>query len=319
MAVLHIVLTILKIIGILLLILLGILLLTVLAVLFCPVRYSAQGYKDEEKYGGRAKVSWLCHLISFTVWYDSREGETGYGIRIFGIPLLKLLEALSKRKEKKRLEEVQKTEKEILQKESREISDKEEMPDEEQPEKELESERASEEKPVRQEESSGRKTEESFRQAEGKGQIFFRRIKSIFKLPGKIFGAFRKFRLTAEGICDKIRKIRNFLESERFKGGMCLIIQEGKKLLTHVKPRKIEGHIKFGTEDPCLTGEILGAAGIFYPLYGENFSIEPCFEQRVLEGTISLRGRIYGIVLLTMAVKIFRSRDIRYIIRHFRQ
>ena len=95
------------------------------------------------------------------------------------------------------------------------------------------------------------------------------------------------------------------------------MLQEGKKMLAHVKPRKIEGRIKFGTEDPCLTGEILGAAGIFYPLYGENFSIEPCFDQTVLEGTISLKGRMYGIVLLISAVKILRSRDIRYIIRHF--
>ena len=99
MAVLHIVLMILKFIGILLLILLGIFLLTVLGVLFCPVRYSAQGYKDENKYGGKAKVSWLCHLVSFSVWYDSSQGEAGYGVRIFGIPLLKVLEELSKRKE----------------------------------------------------------------------------------------------------------------------------------------------------------------------------------------------------------------------------
>ena len=101
MAVLHIVLMILKFIGILLLILLGIFLLTVLGVLFCPVRYSAQGYKDENKYGGKAKVSWLCHLVSFSVWYDSSQGEAGYGVRIFGIPLLKVLEELSKRKESK--------------------------------------------------------------------------------------------------------------------------------------------------------------------------------------------------------------------------
>ena len=102
MAVLHIVLMILKFIGILLLILLGIFLLTVLGVLFCPVRYSAQGYKDENKYGGKAKVFWLCHLVSFSVWYDSSQGEAGYGVRIFGIPLLKVLEELSKRKEKKK-------------------------------------------------------------------------------------------------------------------------------------------------------------------------------------------------------------------------
>ena len=109
------------------------------------------------------------------------------------------------------------------------------------------------------------------------------------------------------------------MENEKYKRGMNLILQEGKRLLAHVLPRKVQGCLKFGTEDPCLTGEILGAAGIFYPLYGENFSIEPCFDQTVLEGTVSLRGRMYGIMVLISAVKIIRSRDVRYIIRHFRQ
>lgn len=311
MAVLHIVLMILKFIGILLLILLGIFLLTVLGVLFCPVRYSAQGYKDENKYGGKAKVSWLCHLVSFSVWYDSSQGEAGYGVRIFGIPLLKVLEELSKRKEKKKRK--QRQPKYRRQKEkggkyrNRTKLQKKKLPRKVLKQKKLWRRKAHEKN----------KGGEDFRQTEGKAQRLLGKVKAIFQIPGKIFEAFRKFQLTAKGICDKIRKIKNFLESEKFKRGMCLILQEGKKMLAHVKPRKIEGRIKFGTEDPCLTGEILGAAGIFYPLYGENFSIEPCFDQTVLEGTISLKGRMYGIVLLISAVKILRSRDIRYIIRHF--
>ncbi len=101
---------------------------------------------------------------------------------------------------------------------------------------------------------------------------------------------------------------------------MSLILQEGKKLLIHMLPGKIQGRIKFGTDDPCLTGEILGAAGIFYPLYGKNFSIEPCFDQTVLEGTVSLRGRMYGIHGADLGGEDHPvSRDVRYIIKHFRQ
>ena len=102
MAVLHIVFMILKIIGILLLVLVGILLLGVLAVLFCPVRYQARGYRDKEHYGGKAGVSWLFHLIFFTVWYDSGEDRAVYEIRIFGIPVLKLLKVLKQRKRQKK-------------------------------------------------------------------------------------------------------------------------------------------------------------------------------------------------------------------------
>ena len=50
MGIIHIILGILKVVGILLLIVLGILLLAVLAALFCPVTYSAMGSRDAEAY-----------------------------------------------------------------------------------------------------------------------------------------------------------------------------------------------------------------------------------------------------------------------------
>ena len=311
MAVLHIVFMILKVIGILLLILLGILLLGVLALLFCPVRYQARGYRDKEQYGGKAGVSWLFHLIGLTVWYDSKEEKSDYEIRIFGIPVRKFFKALKQRKRKKTGE---KRGKKILLPQtpsSNEVIRTEEKKALEPSEAETE-EGSPEVGPERQ-------NTEKRATARKKEPAFLKKIREILRFPGKIMKALKNFRLTVKDICDKIKKIKKFLENEKFKRGMNLILQEGKKLLIHVLPQKTEGYIKFGTEDPCLTGEILGAASIFYPLYGENFSIEPCFDQTVLEGTVFLKGRMYGVMLLISAVKIFRSRDVRYIIRHFRQ
>lgn len=318
MAALHIVFMILKITGILLLVLLGLLLAILLALLFCPVRYQARGYRDRERYGGKAGVSWLFHLLAFSAWYDSSEENAGYEIRVLGIPLLKFLKAVREKKKKQRKKSRNRKRALPSQKEhsTQEVPKKrtgsverEELPEEEQknPEnaEETGTERERREIPVREE----RKKEPAF----------LKKIREIFRIPGKIGRALKNFRLTAGDICDKIKKIKEFLESEKFKRGMRLILEEGKKLLAHGFPRKIQGRIKFGTEDPCLTGEILGAAGIFYPLYGENFSIEPCFDQTVLEGTVFLKGRMYGVMVLISAVKLFRSRDVRWMIRHFRQ
>ena len=316
MAALHIVFMILKITGILLLVLLGLLLAILLALLFCPVRYQARGYRDQERYGGKAGVSWLFHLLAFSLWYDSGEEKAGYEIRILGIPLLKLLKVVREKKKKQR-KKIRKKEfpspKEHSTQEIRRnrtvSAERDELPEEEQ--KNLESsEKAETKREIR---------ETPAREERKKEPAFLKKIREIFRIPGKIGRALKNFRLTAGDICDRIRKIKEFLESEKFKRGMRLILEEGKKLLAHGFPRKIQGRIKFGTEDPCLTGEILGAAGIFYPLYGENFSIEPCFGQTVLEGTVSLKGRMYGVMVLISAVKIIRSRDVRYIIRHFRQ
>ena len=101
MAVLHMILIVFKILGVFLLIILGILMLAVAVILFCPVRYRAEGYKDERTYGGEVGISWLFHLISFRIWYESKKGKAEYSVRILGIPVLKLISGIADRKEKK--------------------------------------------------------------------------------------------------------------------------------------------------------------------------------------------------------------------------
>lgn len=82
---LHIILLILKITGILVLILLGILLGVLLLVLLVPVRYQIDGvWADRPK--GRAKITWLLHMVSVTAAYEE---DFSVVIRLFGIRILK--------------------------------------------------------------------------------------------------------------------------------------------------------------------------------------------------------------------------------------
>ncbi|MGF0034194.1 DUF2953 domain-containing protein [Bariatricus sp. SGI.154] len=72
---LHILLLILKIIGIIIAAILGILVLLIGIVLFVPVRYEAKGEFDGTLEGidVRAKVTWLLHLVKVTVCYENQE------------------------------------------------------------------------------------------------------------------------------------------------------------------------------------------------------------------------------------------------------
>ena len=82
----HLILGILKIIGIILLTLISILLLILLAIAFVPVRYFVQGkFSDDETYAD-VKVSWLLHIISFTFSID-RTAQSKIAVRLFGIKL----------------------------------------------------------------------------------------------------------------------------------------------------------------------------------------------------------------------------------------
>ena len=85
---LHMLLLILKILGIGLLVLLGLLLLFLLIVLFVPLGYEGQGSFIGKVPRGRGRVRWLWGLISLSVSYD---GEASAKLRLFGIPLFDLL------------------------------------------------------------------------------------------------------------------------------------------------------------------------------------------------------------------------------------
>ncbi len=106
-----VVLSILKIIGIILLVILCIILALLLIVLFVPIRYNAHVVKEERGPDGKitegltaqAGISWLLHIISFGVSF--KEGRLSKGLKIFGIDL-------SKRKKKKEKKKKRKTAKE---------------------------------------------------------------------------------------------------------------------------------------------------------------------------------------------------------------
>lgn len=285
MILLHILLGILKVVGILLLILVGLILLGILLLLFCPVVYEGEAHKDASAYGGYLKISWLFHILSFRMFFGNQEQGNGYSVKIFGIPMEKVGKLLKgKKKEKKPTGSQELSAMEVYQQKDQQ----------KEPEKET---KAFAEEPV------GKSAEESEEES----------------LTEKFSAFFRKIWLTGKKICDKIEKIRNILESERFARLKTLFLYHGKRTVLHVRPRKVRGYLKIGTEDPCITGELLAVAGIFFPVYGEHITIEPYFEKNILEGTIFLKGRIYGGFFVHLAIKLFLDSDVRFMIKKIKQ
>ena len=88
------------------------------------------------------------------------------------------------------------------------------------------------------------------------------------------------------------------------------------RFLKHILPRKLEGSIAFGLGDPEYTGYITGIAAIFYPKYGEHFSLYPDFERRMFEAKCKGRGRIRPGYMLVLVVSILKEKSIRTMIKN---
>lgn len=329
MLLLHILLTILKILGILLLIAVGLLLLIVLALLFVPVTYTVQGDKSQETWGISGRVSWLFGGISARFWH---RGETGWELRLLGIPVRKLMRRLRGGKRRKRQEKKTSSGR----KEKGASAQNGPSPSDESPVQRTPSfskGSSVQKEPLAQKESPCQETKaaegtESGEPKRGPGRIaaavgnLWRRIRSFFvrlvQLPGKIAGRIGKMWLTFRRFCDKIRRWKEFLTRDTTKAAVKFLLGRGRALLVHVLPRKVRGNVTVGFEDPAMTGQLLAAAGVFYPLYKENIQITPVFDRQVLEGDFLIKGRIFGAAFVWTAWKIYRNRNVRITWQGFR-
>ena len=73
------------------------------------------------------------------------------------------------------------------------------------------------------------------------------------------------------------RIISEAVEDEENQKAVRLLISRVKYLLHHLRFRKFEGRLAFGFEDPAMVGRTLAVLSLFYPLYGERFTITPVF------------------------------------------
>ena len=298
---LQVLLLILKIILLVLAAVLGLAVLLVMLVLFVPVRYRAYGKKKEETFL-EAKLSWLFHLVSIPI--NFRDGVLSAKVKVFGFTVMNLAE----------------------QEESGEAGDwkaegdvrggsPQEIPESEERTEPAKGEDVSEKAEVIKSLEVGKEKKGVFRD-------FVRFLKAVWRFLKEIPVKIRNLKCTFQRFCDKIkrmvkryREMKAFALDERTKAAVGLVWKQAGILLGQALPRKIRGRLHFGTEDPALTGQILGAIGIFYPLFMDNVKVEPDFEKPALDGELSLKGRLRIVTVLRIAWRLYRDKNVRYVYR----
>lgn len=296
---------ILKIIGIILAAVLGLAILLLLLVLFVPVRYRAYGVKKEGECRAEAKISWLLHLISVPVAF--REGELSAKIKILGITLMDLTDSGSFEEAEPVPEPAERTE------EQKTAQSGERQAQEHPVEKQAAPERTSQKK---------EELEEEEEEKNGIFSRFLQFLRTIWKFFAGIPRKLKNLKCTFRRFCGKIKRMarkyraaKEFALDERTKAAVRLVLEQAKIFARQALPRKICGEVRFGTSDPALTGQILGIAGIFYPLFMDNVKVDPDFEQTILEGELFLKGRLRIVSAVRIAWRLFRDKNVRYVYR----
>ncbi|MDY5649320.1 MAG: DUF2953 domain-containing protein, partial [Lachnospiraceae bacterium] len=139
-------------------------------------------------------------------------------------------------------------------------------------------------------------------------------------------GILEKLKYTFRMICVKITDIRanwkyytDMLKKEEVKNAFSLCRRQLMGLLRHAAPRKLSGDLTIGLEDPAMTGQLYGLYCALGCLHRYRIAVTPDFEQKILKGTIRLRGHVRGIHLLILGLKLLFDKNIRYLIKELRQ
>ena len=282
----HILLLILKAIGILILVLLGLVLAVVCLVLFVPVCYEAGGsWKD--KPAGKGKISWLFGAVSLSAGYDGDESGLTAGVRLFGQKLWEMGEEKETPKAPWPLDE------ETLRGTD---AERKEPKDRKKPEEK--------ETALWEENQQPRPEPEDKRHTEHKKKDVFGRIKVFLE----------KLKFSFQSFCDKFKNMQNiaeekkaWLEDEENQASLKLLWKQTGRFLRHVCPRGGKGSVTFGFEEPYLTGQALSAAALIYPFFEGNLEICPVFDETVFEAEGSFKGRIRAGYLLWLGLGILRD------------
>lgn len=289
---------ILKWLGILLLVLLGLVLTVLLAVLFLPVRYEAEGSFRGELLA-KGQISWLWRLFSIQAVYD---GDTEVSLRIFGV------------KPGRKKETAERTEK--TETPDPVVTGSGKRPEEEVPvyESRPKAEVPASEKHQGTEEGIKEKVPAAGTKNAKNGQKKKRVRQSLFQ----------KIKVTFQRICGKLKtaeerwqKLMEFLEKEENKNTFRLLKRQVICFFKHVLPGKVSGTVRFGFEDPYTTGRILTYISPFYGWYGRTIQVIPVFDEQVLDGELSLKGRIRIATLLFIGFQVWRDKNFRTLLKRW--
>lgn len=269
---LHILLCILKIIGLIIAALLGVLILLVCTVLFVPIRYKGVATADGtiESAVLRFQVSWLFHLISGFLEVQGK--KLTWKFRLFWKTFPK---------EKKD--------------ESKSLKAGESECDEEIPEEDMVQEDTAQDDTVHEDIGSEASADEDTLKKENETEEY-------------TFGTIcDKIKTVAEKKDECVR----FIENPVHKKAWNTVKRQVMKLLSTLKPKTLKVNLEFGFEDPYHTGKVLAVLSMLYPFFAENMNIQPNFEEQILKGDAIVQGKIRSIHLVLAGVKVLLDKHVR--------
>ena len=287
--------TILKVIGIILLVVLALILTALLCVLFVPVKYRAVGSFDNTDIRAKAHASWLFHLFALHIEYAD---ETDGYIRLVFVKKGLFADSLGDNYEAFNddvMDDAAKTETED--KVSENTGDESKIPAEE-------SEHVADEQT---ENESTAQTNNEHRTVNDENQ----HIKQQTKLTHQ--KTYKKPHKKSDKIKNCIYKLKREYSDERNKAAFLHLKKELFIILKRICPRRLKLTMVYSTGSPDTTGISLGFLACFPVGYTNRWRITPDFESEkpYAKGSFDIKGHVIVISILAATLRILFDKNCR--------
>ena len=292
--------TILKVIGIILLVVLALILTALLCVLFVPVKYRAVGSFDNTDIRAKAHASWLFHLFALHIEYAD---ETDGYIRLVFVKKGLFADSLGDNYEAFNddvMDDAAKTETED--KVSENTGDESKIPAEE-------SEHVADDQI---ENESTARTHNEYRSVTDENQHIKQQTKPThkrtYKKPHK-----KQFKDKSEKIKNCIYKLKREYSDERNKAAFLHLKKELFIILKRICPRRLKLTMVYSTGSPDTTGISLGILACFPVGYTNRWRITPDFESEkpYAKGSFDIKGHVIVISILAATLRILFDKNCR--------
>ena len=296
--------TILKVIGIILLVVLALILTALLCVLFVPVKYRAVGSFDNTDIRAKAHASWLFHLFALHIEYAD---ETDGYIRLVFVKKGLFADLLGDNYEAFNddvMDDAAKTETED--KVSENTGDEPKISADE-------SEHITDEQA---EDECTARTHNEYRSVTDENQHIKQQTKpthkKTYKKPHKKSHK-KQFKDKSDKIKNCIYKLKREYSDERNKAAFSHLKKELFIILKRICPRRLKLTMVYSTGSPDTTGISLGILACFPVGYTNRWRITPDFESEkpYAKGSFDIKGHVIVISILAATLRILFDKNCR--------
>lgn len=296
--------TILKVIGIILLVVLALILTALLCVLFVPVKYRAVGSFDNTDIRAKAHASWLFHLFALHIEYAQ---ETDGYIRLVFVKKGLFADSLGDNYEAFNddvMDDAAKTETED--KVSENTGDGSKIPADE-------SEHITDEQA---EDECTARTHNEYRSVTDENQHIKQQTKpthkKTYKKPHKKSHK-KQFKDKSDKIKNCIYKLKREYSDEKNKAAFSHLKKELFIILKRICPRRLKLTMVYSTGSPDTTGISLGVLACFPFGYTNRWRITPDFESEkpYAKGSFDIKGHVIVISILAATLRILFDKNCR--------